>query len=145
MVHFVRTLELAAVLAHMSLGCCLHHARAQVASSSEASALHAGCCGHEHRGRDHSPAPHEKTPSQRCCDHEHCSFVPPEMTGAPRVTSARQPFALAASLPEATTAASQNAIDGRYVWLPIEFTKDEKIILRWYDKWDLTVFDKLKN
>jgi len=39
----------------------------------------------------------------------------------------------------------QNAIDGRYVWLPVEFTKDDKFILRWSDQWDLTIFDKLNN
>lgn len=35
----------------------------------------------------------------------------------------------------------ENAIDGRYVWLPVEF-KDNKFILKWYDEWDLSVFDK---
>ena len=35
----------------------------------------------------------------------------------------------------------QNAIDGRYVWLPIEFHHDAPMF-RWYDEWDLTVFDK---
>jgi hypothetical protein len=34
-----------------------------------------------------------------------------------------------------------NAIDGRYVWLPVEF-RDEKPILRWRNAWDLSVFDK---
>ncbi len=32
-----------------------------------------------------------------------------------------------------------NAIDGRYVWLPILF-EENKPILRWYDEWDLSVF-----
>ena len=35
----------------------------------------------------------------------------------------------------------ENAIDGRYIWLPVEF-KDGKFILHWYDEWDLSVFDK---
>ena len=39
----------------------------------------------------------------------------------------------------------QNAIDGRYVWLPVKFTKDDKFILQWSEKWDLTIFDKLNN
>ena len=39
----------------------------------------------------------------------------------------------------------QNAIDGRYVWLPVKFTKDDKLILQWSEKWDLTIFDKLNN
>jgi hypothetical protein len=33
-----------------------------------------------------------------------------------------------------------NAIDGRYIWLPIEF-ENEKPILKWYDTWDLSFFD----
>ncbi len=33
-----------------------------------------------------------------------------------------------------------NAIDGRYVWLPIEF-EDDKPIIRWHDEWDLSFFD----
>ncbi|HPG38189.1 MAG TPA: glycoside hydrolase family 43 protein [bacterium] len=35
----------------------------------------------------------------------------------------------------------ENAIDGRYVWLPLEF-KDGRIIVQWRDEWDLSVFDK---
>lgn len=34
----------------------------------------------------------------------------------------------------------ENAIDGRYVWLPIQF-EDNKPVLRWFDEWDLTMFD----
>lgn len=34
----------------------------------------------------------------------------------------------------------QNAIDGRYVWLPIKF-KDGRPILEWQDEWDLSYFD----
>ena len=30
----------------------------------------------------------------------------------------------------------ENAIDGRYVWLPVIF-KDNKFILHWYDKWNI--------
>ncbi|WP_425508197.1 glycoside hydrolase family 43 protein [Sulfuriroseicoccus oceanibius] len=33
-----------------------------------------------------------------------------------------------------------NAIDGRYVWLPIEFT-DEGMKIEWRDEWSLDVFD----
>ncbi len=33
----------------------------------------------------------------------------------------------------------KNAIDGRYVWLPVQFN-NEKPVLKWYDKWDLSVF-----
>ena len=32
-----------------------------------------------------------------------------------------------------------NAIDGRYIWLPIEFEED-KPILTWHDEWDVKVF-----
>ena len=35
----------------------------------------------------------------------------------------------------------ENAIDGRYVWLPIEFA-DSLIILKWQDEWDLDYFNK---
>lgn len=34
-----------------------------------------------------------------------------------------------------------NAIDGRYIWTPIQF-EDGKPVLRWMDQWDLSVFDK---
>lgn len=34
----------------------------------------------------------------------------------------------------------ENAIDGRYVWLPVEW-EDGRFILRWRDEWDLSVFD----
>lgn len=34
----------------------------------------------------------------------------------------------------------ENAIDGRYIWLPIQF-EDGKPVLLWYDEWDLSVFD----
>lgn len=30
----------------------------------------------------------------------------------------------------------ENAIDGRYIWLPIEF-EDEKPIIKWYDEWSI--------
>jgi len=33
----------------------------------------------------------------------------------------------------------KDAIDGRYVWLPVEW-ENEKPVLRWKDKWDLSVF-----
>lgn len=33
----------------------------------------------------------------------------------------------------------ENAIDGRYIWLPIEF-EDDRFIIRWHDKWSLDIF-----
>jgi len=36
-----------------------------------------------------------------------------------------------------------NAIDGRYVWLPIQFEGDRPVI-KWMDQWDLGVFGKGK-
>ncbi|MGB3152324.1 MAG: glycoside hydrolase family 43 protein [Maribacter sp.] len=33
----------------------------------------------------------------------------------------------------------KNPIDGSYIWLPIQF-KDNKPVIKWADKWDLTVF-----
>lgn len=35
----------------------------------------------------------------------------------------------------------ENAIDGRYMFLPMEF-EDDQIRLKWLDKWDLSYFDK---
>ena len=34
-----------------------------------------------------------------------------------------------------------NAIDGRYIWLPIKFEEGRPVI-SWYDQWDLNVFDQ---
>ncbi len=34
----------------------------------------------------------------------------------------------------------ENAIDGRYVWLPIQFENDKPVI-KWLPEWDLSVFD----
>ncbi|MFA5688066.1 MAG: glycoside hydrolase family 43 protein [Kiritimatiellales bacterium] len=36
----------------------------------------------------------------------------------------------------------ENAIDGRYVWLPIEFTGAIQFRIEWQNEWDLSVFDK---
>lgn len=35
----------------------------------------------------------------------------------------------------------RNPIDGRYVWLPIDF-EDDRPIIRWHDSWDFTYFEK---
>ncbi len=35
-----------------------------------------------------------------------------------------------------------NAIDGRYVWLPISFQDDRGFEIPWRDSWDLSVFEK---
>ena len=35
----------------------------------------------------------------------------------------------------------QNAIDGRYVWLPIEFRHGVPTI-SWHDEWDLSFFER---
>lgn len=35
----------------------------------------------------------------------------------------------------------KNAIDGRYIWLPILF-EDGKPILKWFDSWDISIFNK---
>jgi hypothetical protein len=37
----------------------------------------------------------------------------------------------------------KDAIDGRYLWLPIVFNGDD-ITINWMDSWDLSVFDKVK-
>jgi hypothetical protein len=34
----------------------------------------------------------------------------------------------------------ENAIDGRYVWLPV-IIKDNRIEIKWYNEWDLNYFD----
>jgi hypothetical protein len=35
----------------------------------------------------------------------------------------------------------ENPIDGRYVWLPIQF-EGERLVLKWFDTWDLNFFDE---
>ena len=35
----------------------------------------------------------------------------------------------------------ENAIEGRYVWLPIQF-EDGRPVIRWYDEWGLQLFDE---
>ncbi|MGF7137983.1 glycoside hydrolase family 43 protein [Roseimarinus sediminis] len=35
----------------------------------------------------------------------------------------------------------RNPIDGRYIWLPLEFD-GEKPVMRWHDEWDLSIFDQ---
>jgi beta-xylosidase len=35
----------------------------------------------------------------------------------------------------------KNAIDGRYIWLPLQFT-DTGLKVEWMDKWDLSFFDR---
>lgn len=37
----------------------------------------------------------------------------------------------------------KNPIDGRYVWLPVMF-EDGMPILKWFDKWNLDVFEEIK-
>lgn len=36
----------------------------------------------------------------------------------------------------------QNAVDGRYVWLPLQF-REGRVVLGWFDRWDLGLFDRL--
>jgi hypothetical protein len=38
----------------------------------------------------------------------------------------------------------ENAIDGRYVWLPVQFDKAGKPFLAWQEEWDLGFFDQGK-
>jgi hypothetical protein len=38
-----------------------------------------------------------------------------------------------------------NAIDGRYVWLPLEFNENGHPFLRWHDTWDLSIFQNQRN
>lgn len=34
----------------------------------------------------------------------------------------------------------ENPIDGRYIWLPVEF-EENKFIIKWYDEWSLDIYD----
>lgn len=34
-----------------------------------------------------------------------------------------------------------NPIDGRYIWLPVEFKEDGKMVIQYRQRWDLSVFD----
>ncbi len=36
----------------------------------------------------------------------------------------------------------KNPIDGRYIWLPIQFNKEGKIVLKWRNEWNLSFFNK---
>jgi len=36
----------------------------------------------------------------------------------------------------------ENAIDGRYVWLPVQFDQTGKPFLAWLDQWDMNVFNR---
>ena len=38
----------------------------------------------------------------------------------------------------------ENSIDGRYVWLPIQFN-EKGFKIKWMDPWDLSYFDKRKD
>ncbi len=33
----------------------------------------------------------------------------------------------------------ENAIDGRYVWLPVTFNKNNEFSIRWHDRWNMSV------
>ncbi|VGO16400.1 hypothetical protein PDESU_04991 [Pontiella desulfatans] len=35
----------------------------------------------------------------------------------------------------------ENAIDGRYVWLPLTFDDETRYSIHWHDQWDLSLFD----
>jgi hypothetical protein len=35
-----------------------------------------------------------------------------------------------------------NAMDGRHVWLPVQFDKEGKPFLVWLDQWDLGFFKR---
>ncbi|WP_321290300.1 glycoside hydrolase family 43 protein [uncultured Sunxiuqinia sp.] len=35
----------------------------------------------------------------------------------------------------------ENPIDGRYIWLPIQFDESGKPVINWYDEWNLSIFD----
>lgn len=35
-----------------------------------------------------------------------------------------------------------NAIDGRYLWLPVQFEQD-RLRIRWHNEWSLDFFDTL--
>ena len=35
----------------------------------------------------------------------------------------------------------KDAIDGRYIWLPVQFNENGQPFLEWMDRWDLTFFD----
>jgi hypothetical protein len=38
---------------------------------------------------------------------------------------------------------SSNLADSRYIWLPLEFGQDDQVILKWYDKWDLSLLNRM--
>jgi hypothetical protein len=38
-----------------------------------------------------------------------------------------------------------NAIEGRYVWLPVTFRQDHSFSIQWLEEWNLSVFEKQTN
>jgi hypothetical protein len=82
MYRLLHTAAMAAVLAHMVFGCCLHHAHAQRAGSGMSMADHAD------RLRDHpADAPHaadcccdrhQESPDHEGCGGRDCFFVKPD-------------------------------------------------------------------
>ena len=111
MYRLVRALALAAVLVHITFGCCVHHAHAESVLGDGECAAGAGGCGEEH-GDDHDRAcPHRQEPSRGCCDRQPCSFVRPEVGGVLGVSIERHLLSVAASLTGTAGAASRSTID----------------------------------
>jgi hypothetical protein len=70
----IAAITAAALLLHISLGCCAHHAHAEEATGRAAPAAKAKCChDHDHDGHDHADESGDTTPT-KCCHESECSF-----------------------------------------------------------------------
>jgi hypothetical protein len=70
----IAAITAAALLLHVSLGCCAHHAHAEEATGRAVPAAKAKCChDHDHDGHNHADEPSDTTPT-KCCHESECSF-----------------------------------------------------------------------
>jgi hypothetical protein len=85
MSRFVRRVALLAVLAHMLLGCCLHHAHVEAAGGGEP--MGAAGASHEHCGTCAHGVPHEKGRTDHPCNEPACVFVRPDDRSGPELAA----------------------------------------------------------
>jgi hypothetical protein len=76
----VRSVALTAVLLHMTLGCCLHHAHATARQDCGEGTLLETARGGDCHGPHSRPEPCQRQPRHRLCDNARCVFTRPEPT-----------------------------------------------------------------
>ncbi|OHB66296.1 MAG: hypothetical protein A2V70_12495 [Planctomycetes bacterium RBG_13_63_9] len=78
MYRLVRSTSLAAVLLHMTFGCCWHHAHASAARHSTPEAVVEGRCHCHHDGHEDDGSPCDDPSGHQRCDGARCVFTRPE-------------------------------------------------------------------